>query len=91
MEFFDQLQGREQPAALYIGARSRWMPSGRLSKNSSQNSPVDQEACEEDEGQEGGKPPFVPNGPPSEPPFPPPEEPLRTASSLPIGLPTPER
>ncbi len=56
-------------------------------ENSSQNSPGDEEAGEEDEGQEGGKPPFVPNRPPSEPPFPPPEEPFHAASSLP----TPER
>jgi len=61
------------------------------SVNSSQNSPGDEEAGEEDEGQEGGKPPFVPNRPPSEPPFPPSEEPFHAASSLPIGLPTPER
>jgi hypothetical protein len=33
----------------------------------------------------------VPNRPPSEPPFQPSEEPLHAASSLPIGLPTPER
>jgi hypothetical protein len=46
------------------------------SVNSSQNSPCDEEADKEDEGQEGGKPPFVPNRPPSEPPFPPSEEPL---------------
>jgi hypothetical protein len=59
--------------------------------NSSQNSPGDEEAGEEDEGQEGGQPPLVPNRPPSEPPFPPPEEPFHAASSLPIGLPTPER
>jgi hypothetical protein len=66
-------------------------PLLRLPWNSAQNSPGDEEAGEEDEGQEGGKPPLVPNGPPSEPPFPPPEEPRHTASSLPIGLPTPER
>ncbi len=59
--------------------------------NSSQNSPGDEEAGEEDEGQEGGQPPFVPNRQPSEPPFPPSEEPLHAASSPPIGLPTPER
>jgi hypothetical protein len=59
--------------------------------NSSQNSPGDEEASEEDEGQEGGKPPLGPNRPPSEPPFPPSEEPLHAASSLPIGLSTPER
>jgi hypothetical protein len=59
--------------------------------NSSQNSPGDEEAGEEDEGQEGGKPPFVPNRQPSEPPFQPPEEPFHAASSLPIGLSTPER
>jgi hypothetical protein len=67
------------------------MPSGRLSKNSSQNSPGDEEAGEEDEGQEDGQPPFVPNRQPSEPPFQPPEEPFHAASSLPIGLSTPER
>jgi hypothetical protein len=33
----------------------------------------------------------VPNGPPSEPSFQPSEEPFHAASSLPIGLPTPER
>ncbi len=33
----------------------------------------------------------MPNRPPSEPSFPPSEEPLHAASSLPIGLPTPER
>jgi hypothetical protein len=59
--------------------------------NSSQNSPGDEEAGEEDGGQEGGEPPFMPNDQPSELPFPPPEEPLHTASSPPIGLPTPER
>jgi len=37
--------------------------------NSSQNSPGDEEAGEEDEGQEGGKLPLAPNRPPSEPPF----------------------
>jgi len=57
------------------------------SVNSSQNSPGDEEADKEDEGQEGGKVPLVPNGPPSEPSFQPSEEPLHTASSLP----TPER
>jgi len=66
-------------------------PLLRLPWNSAQNSPGDEEAGEEDEGQEGGKPPFGPNRPPSEPPFPPPEEPRHTASSLPIGLPMPER
>jgi hypothetical protein len=40
-----------------------------FSMSSSQNSPGDEEAGEEDEGQEGGEPPFVLNGPPSEPPF----------------------
>ena len=59
--------------------------------NSSQNSPGDEEAGKEDEGQEGGEPPLVPNRPPSEPSFPPSEGPLHAASSLPIGLPTPER
>ena len=59
-------------------------PLLRLPWNSAQNSPGDEEAGEEDEGQEGGKPPFGPNRPPSEPPFPPPEEPRHTASSLPM-------
>jgi hypothetical protein len=45
-------------------------PLLRLPWNSAQNSPGDEEAGEEDEGQEGGKPPFVPNRQPSEPPFP---------------------
>jgi hypothetical protein len=69
-------------------ARASQIPE---SVNSSQNSPGDEEADKEDEGQEGGKPPFVPNRQPSEPPFQPPEEPFHAASSLPIGLPTPER
>jgi hypothetical protein len=60
-------------------------------RNSSQNSPSDEEAGEKDEGQEDGQPPFVPNRQPSESPFQPSEEPLHAASSLPIGLPTPER
>jgi hypothetical protein len=59
--------------------------------NSSQNSPGDEEAGEEDEGQEGGQPPFVPNRQPSEPPFQPSEESFHAASSPPIGLPTLER
>jgi hypothetical protein len=69
-------------------ARASQIPE---SVNSSQNSPGDEEADKEDEGQEGGKPPFVPNRPPSESPFPPSEEPLHAASSPLIGLPTPER
>jgi hypothetical protein len=67
-----------------------WTTVGNFIMNSSQNSPGDEEAGEEDEGQEGGKPPFVPNRQPSEPPFQPSEEPLHAASSPPIGLPTPE-
>jgi len=90
-----QRQSRLQPSGPgRLAALSGHLPAGRvagLTKNSSQNSPGDEEAGEEDEGQEGGKPPFVPNRQPSEPPFQPSEEPLHAASSLPIGLPTPER
>jgi hypothetical protein len=90
-----QRQNRLQPSGPgRLAALSGHLPAGRvagLTKNSSQNYPGDEEAGEEDEGQEGGKPPFVPNRQPSEPPFQPPEEPFHAASSLPIGLPTPER
>jgi hypothetical protein len=81
------LIGIEPSGRGYRGSR---LP-GHFPMNSSQNSPGDEEAGEEDEGQEGGKPPFVPNRQPSEPPFQPSEEPLHAASSPPIGLPTPER
>ena len=77
------------------------MPQIPESVNSSQNSPCDEEADKEDEGQEGGKPPFVPNRPPSEPPFPPSEEPLHNGfepsdrpfdagtPAFPLGFPSP--
>ena len=59
--------------------------------NSSQNSPGDEEAGEEDEALEGGKPPFVPNRPPSEPSFQPSQEPLEGRASSPLGSASPHR